>query len=78
MYNVLHKRIHSNCLECYNKVSNYDVYIYIKPKVKLTHQKRPFVHFINYDMRDVSQVLVLLKLRNITIKVTVLLRGRIT
>ena len=32
---------------------------------------------INYDMRDVSQVLVLLKLKNIIIKVTVLLRGRI-
>ena len=32
---------------------------------------------INYDMRDVSQVLVLLKLKNIIIKVIVLLRGRI-
>ena len=31
----MHKRIHSNCLECYNKVSNYDIYQSLKPYYKL-------------------------------------------
>ena len=26
----MHKRIHSNCLECYNKVSSYDIYQSLK------------------------------------------------
>ena len=26
----MHKKIHSNCLECYNKFSNYDIYQSLK------------------------------------------------